>query len=82
MEKDVTISARVPVDLARDLDLLAREYDRSRSQLMVRAVESYLQYEQMFVAKVKQGLADLEAGRFVSHEEMLKRFKIKRKKKT
>ena len=80
MEKDVTVSARMPLMLARDLDELADAYQRSRSQLVLQAVSRYVEYEQQFRAAVQEGLADIEAGRVVAHDEMLKKFNIRRKK--
>lgn len=71
MTKDVTISARVPASLDARLEKLAAATGRSKSWHVNAALEAYVAAELEFVAAVEEGLADLDAGRVVEHEEIL-----------
>jgi predicted transcriptional regulator len=71
MAKDVTISARVPAALDAGLEKLAAATGRSKSWHVNAALEAYLAAELAFLAAVDEGLADLEAGRVVEHEEIV-----------
>jgi predicted transcriptional regulator len=56
--------------LAERLDKLARHSERSRSFVAVRALESYCEDEEATLDKIREGLADLDEGRVVSHERV------------
>jgi len=78
MAKDVTLSTRITGDLDTRLARLAELTDRSKSWHVERALEAYLEHELAFVEAVAEGVADLDAGRTIPHEEvmaeMLRRF--------
>lgn len=57
-------------DLQTQLGNLAQETHRSESDLVNEALESYLQRTQLFITKLKQRVAEADAGQFVSDEEM------------
>jgi predicted transcriptional regulator len=43
---------------------------RSESELVNEALESYLQRTQLYITKLKQRVAEADAGQFASDEEM------------
>jgi len=64
---DRRLSVRVPAALAERLDQVAKASARSRSFVTLRAIESYCEIEEEVLAHIREGLADLDAGRKVSH---------------
>jgi predicted transcriptional regulator len=73
MPKNVTIGARVSVGLDRDISKLAVALGRSKSWVIEQALENYVGSERQFVEAVNQGLADIEAGRTMTHEQVVGR---------
>ncbi len=63
-----TMTIRLSAEVKARLGRLATDTRRSRSFLAAEAVSAYLDREQAIIEGVKRGLADLEAGRLVSHE--------------
>jgi len=68
--KTAVVTSRLTADLLADVDRLARELDRSRAWIVARAIERYVSEELEFIEFIKEGEADLEAGRVHSQEEM------------
>ena len=66
-----TASIRVERDTLERLDRLARSMDRSRSWIVNRAIEQYLEYEDWFVAEVGQGIAAADRGGLIPHAEVV-----------
>lgn len=75
MQKDVTITARIESDLSDRLTRLATIQGRSKSWVVGKALQAYLDAELAFVEAVEDGLADLHEGRTVAHEEVAARFR-------
>jgi len=71
MEKDVTLSTRVPSELAAQVDFLSEQYQRSRSWLMQEALTHYGAILSSGCIAVQEGLDDVKAGRVVDHDEVL-----------
>jgi predicted transcriptional regulator len=71
MAGTISLSFRVPDETARRLDALAEATDRPRSWLLEQALESYLEVEAWQVEHIRQGLADVAAGRTVPHEDVV-----------
>lgn len=67
---DTRLSVRVPAELAERLDRVAKESARTRSYVALRAIESYCESEEEVLDKIREGLADLEEGRWIPHERM------------
>jgi predicted transcriptional regulator len=61
-------------DLKAQLGSLATEMHRSESELVNEALESYLQRTQLYIKKLKQRVAEADAGQFATEEEMEKFF--------
>jgi len=68
MPSSTTLTIRVTADVKARLGRLALDTRRSRSFLAAEAVSDYLDREQVIINGVKRGLADVSAGRLVSHE--------------
>ena len=66
-----TASIRVEDETLERLDRLARSIDRSRSWIVNRAIEQYLDYEVWFVAEVEKGVAAADAGELTPHAEVM-----------
>ena len=66
-----TTSIRVERDTLERLDRLARSMDRSRSWIVNRAIEQYLEYEDWFVAEVEKGIAAADRGELIPHAEVV-----------
>ena len=62
----------VPEQEARIAELAARD-GRSADEIVREAIDRYLEDDARFVEAVMQGLASLDGGQFVSHEEVGKR---------
>ena len=67
---DTRFSVRVPAKLAQRVDRLAKSRDRTRSYLTLKALEALCDDEEAAEANIREGLADLDAGRVVSHERV------------
>jgi predicted transcriptional regulator len=86
MNRPAAITARVDEATADKLDQLASELDRSRSWLIAKAVQEYVERETEFREMIRVAEEDLAAGRVHTQEEMeawledkLKMLSVKRK---
>lgn len=68
MAKPVTF--RLNDDKLDRLDQLAASLDRDRSYLLSEAVDHYLDLHQWQVDQILQAIADADAGKFASEEEV------------
>lgn len=68
MTTSTTMTIRLDPRLKAKLGRLADGTRRSRSFLAAEAVEAYVDRELAIVEGIERGLADMEAGRTVSHE--------------
>lgn len=66
-----TMTIRVPIEVSDKLSRLAKGTDRSRSYLAAAALSAYVDRELEIIEGIQQGLADVEAGRFVPHEQVV-----------
>jgi predicted transcriptional regulator len=66
-----TMTIRVPTEVHEKLSRLAQGTRRSRSYLAGEAVAAYVERELAIVEGIKQGLADVAAGRVTPHEEVM-----------
>ncbi len=65
-----TITLHTSPDIKRRLEHLSQITDRSRSYLAAEAIERYLAEEEEFIAAVHEGLADAEAGRVLTSDQV------------
>lgn len=79
-----TVTIRMSSDTKARLEELARHTRRSKSFLAGEAITGYVERELAIIEGIVRGLADVEAGRTVSHEEAKRQIMetIARAKKT
>jgi len=66
----VNITVRVPESVRAQLDALAGATDRTRQYHALEALRQYIAAEAWIVAKVQEGIADADAGRFATPERI------------
>lgn len=71
MAETTTITVRIPVELKEKLDRLSDVTKRSRSYLAAEALAGYAESELAIVEGLTEGMADFEAGRYFTHEEVV-----------
>lgn len=67
----MTRSLKIPARLAKRLERYAVSARRKPQVLLESMLEEKLGYEEWLLKKIDKGLADIEAGRTVTTEEML-----------
>ena len=72
MSDTVMLSVRIPAELAKRLDSVAGATERTRTYVAARAIAEYVESEEETLAKIREGLAQTDAGETVSHEEALR----------
>ena len=70
-------TVRFDPETRAQLDKMAEQIDRPRAWIIKEAVAQYLEREAWYLAEVKKGIDDMEAGREISHEEMGARLRAK-----
>lgn len=65
------ISIRLDEATREKLDALAQSQDRSRSWVVNDAIQAYFEHQDWIVEAIKVGIADVDAGRLVPHEEVM-----------
>jgi predicted transcriptional regulator len=63
---EVSLTPEVEARLAQ----IASEEGKGAGQVVQELVTNYLDHDEWFRREVQKGLASLDAGRFVSHEEV------------
>jgi predicted transcriptional regulator len=66
-----TMTIRIDEALKEKLERLAHDTRRSKSFLAAEAVSAYVERESEIIEGIKRGLADVEAGRVVPHDEVM-----------
>jgi predicted transcriptional regulator len=67
---DSVVSVRLDSDVVSQLDELAGEMQRSRSFLIAQAVGEFVEREYASLVAVREGEADIEAGRSLEGDEV------------
>lgn len=67
-----TISIRIDAATKKRLDALAKLVKRSKSFLAAEAISAYVESEEWKIREVHAGMAELDAGQGVCHEEVAK----------
>jgi RHH-type transcriptional regulator, rel operon repressor / antitoxin RelB len=67
-----TLSIRIGSDTRKRLDALAKQTRRSKSFLAAEAIAQYVELEEWQLAEIRAGIAEADAGHFVSHEKVVK----------
>ncbi len=66
-----TLTVRLTLELKDRLGKLAEHTHRTRSFLAGEAIAGYVERELEIVAGIERGLADMNAGRVVPHEDVM-----------
>lgn len=70
MADTATLTVRLPAEIEARLDRLAKTTSISKSRLAADAIVAYLDEQEHQLERIREGLADAEAGRVVSHGEV------------
>lgn len=65
-----TLSIRIDPETKRRLDALSKRSKRSKSNLAIAAINAYIDLETSHLSEIEAGIADVDAGREVSHEKV------------
>ena len=67
-----TLSVRLNAGVKRRLENLAAKSRRSESFLAAKAIAAYIEIDEWQRQEIAKGIKDLDAGRTVSHEEIVR----------
>jgi RHH-type transcriptional regulator, rel operon repressor / antitoxin RelB len=67
-----TLSIRLDANTKKRLDALAKRSRRSKSFLAAEAISAYVESEEWQLGELEAGIAALESGQEVSHENVSK----------
>lgn len=67
--ENTLVSARIPGVLASRLDKLAKTMHRSKSYLAAQAIEEFVDLQEWHVNAIEEGIAAVERGEAVSHDQ-------------
>lgn len=62
------LTAHVPADLAKQVDLAAARLERSRGWIVQKALSEWLGHEELRRKMTLEALADVDAGRVSDHD--------------
>jgi predicted transcriptional regulator len=65
------LTAHVPISLAKKVDKLAGQMERSRGWIVKEALTAWVEREEERHRMTLEGLADIDAGRVVDHAEIV-----------
>jgi RHH-type rel operon transcriptional repressor/antitoxin RelB len=65
-----TLSIRIDAATKTRLDALAKQSNRSKSFLAAEAIAAYVESEEWQLAEIQAGQSELDAGQFVSHDQV------------
>jgi len=71
MPASTTMTIRVSPEVKAKLGRIAADTQRSKSFLAGEAVAAYVDRQLNIIEGIKTGLADMEAGRLVAHDEAM-----------
>lgn len=67
-----TISIRIDAEMKKRLDALSKRSKRSKSFLATEAISAYVKAEEWQLGELQAGVAELDAGKGVSHDKVSK----------
>lgn len=68
MTKTTHVSVRIRPELSDKIEILAGVLDRPKSWVIEKALEEYIAIQDWQIQTIKDGLAEANAGKLVSHE--------------
>ncbi len=67
------MEVKISAELEEKIDRIAAQQGRERDSLVREALERLVDYDAWFVREVEKGLAQVERGEVVAHEEVVAR---------
>jgi predicted transcriptional regulator len=71
-ETTKVLTTHVPIDLAEKVEAMAARLERSRGWVVKQALAAWVDLEEERHRMTLEGLADVDAGRVVDHEAVLR----------
>jgi predicted transcriptional regulator len=81
MSKSTVVTTRLDPAATEALDALAERLDRSRAWIVAKAVAAYVKEKTEFLDFIKEGEDELDTGRWISHEELVREIEDRRAKR-
>ncbi len=78
-EKTKVITAHVPLSLAKRIDKLAKQMERPRGWIVKQALRDWASYEEYKYQGTLAAMADIDAGKGIPHEDVVKWIESKKK---
>ena len=69
------MTVNLPADLQAQLEAIGRETGRDPESIAVDALTDYVEDQAAYLASVKRGIADMEAGNVVPHAEAMRQLR-------
>ena len=70
MPESSVLTLRLDAKLKNQLDRLSKSMNRSRSFVAAQAIQEYVSVNEWQINEIKKGIAEADAGDFVSEKEM------------
>jgi len=67
---DKSMTVRLPVDLANQLEVLMQATGRNKSAITVAALRDYVEAESWQIQDIEEGIAEANRGEFASDDEV------------
>jgi len=67
-----TLSIRIDSETKKRLDALSKRANRSKSFLAAEAITAFVEFEGWQLGEVRDGIAELDSGKGLSHEKVSK----------
>jgi predicted transcriptional regulator len=74
MQTNVSVSFRARKAQIHQLDTLAKQQHRDRTQLIEEAIEQYLTLQQLHLARIDEGIQAADRGEFATEEQIQAEF--------
>jgi len=65
------LTAHIPEELADKVDRYAKSMERSRAWIVKQALSNWVDWEEEKLRRTLEGLADVDAGRLIDHDDMV-----------
>ena len=75
MSESETLTVRLASTTKNKLGQLAAQTNRTKSYLAAEAIDAYVERELEIVSGIESGLADMNAGKVVSHADAMARLR-------
>ena len=72
MSKNTAISVRISDEMDEQIATIAQLRGRTKSWVINEALQGYIESEKQFVEAVQVGLRDIDAGRVVPHDAVMR----------